>query len=184
MSCNGNCQGCQSECGKHPLRHPSITGAILSQIMMELHQRSQAAARGEVSEEKMEEEDRKVLNWLGATFVGKNEQFELDSEWYPNGLAGNLRFKLGNELAQAAGGKLPEDNATLIFSALAVFMAEVYSTLYELSRKGIEPFGKEDAAPEMLLIWKRWTELLVGYELHFHDPKAEKEKKTEEQEQN
>lgn len=181
MSCNGDCKGCQSECEKRPLRHPSITGAILSQFMMDMHQRAVAAEKGELTEEKMDEIDRKVLNWLGATFTGKNEQFEIDAEWYPNGLAGNLRFKLGNELAQASGGKLPEDNTTLIYSAFAVFMAEVYNTLFELAGKGIEPFG-EDAAPEMLLLWKRWTELLVGFDLHFHDPKAEGAKEEEKSE--
>ncbi len=175
MACNGNCQGCQSECEKKPLRLPNTTGAILGQFMMDMYQRSVVQKAGELSEEKMDEIDRKMLNWLGATFTGQNDQFEIDKEWYPNGLAGNLRFKLGNELAQASGGKLPEDNKTLIFSAFAVFMAEVYNTFYELSAKGVAPFG-EQAAPEIMLLWKRWTELLVGVELHFRDSSAEGEK--------
>ena len=28
MACNGHCEGCASDCGKQPLRHPNITGAI------------------------------------------------------------------------------------------------------------------------------------------------------------
>ena len=140
--------------------------------MMEMAVRSQKNAAGEITEEKMDEMDRKTMNWLGATFSGKNAQFEVDPEWYPVGVAGNLRMKLGEELAQAAGGKLPEDNATLIFSAMAVFMAEVYDTLSVVTKKGIEPLG-EVPAPEMLALLKRWTEMLVGYELKWRDPSQE-----------
>ena len=50
-------------------------------------------------------------------------------------------------------------------------MAEVYNTLYELAKKGIEPLG-EVPAPEMLALLKRWTEILVGYEVKFRDPSA------------
>ena len=151
MSCSGNCSSCGSDCQKQPLRHPNITGAILGQFMMEMAVRSQKNAAGEITEEQMDEMDRKTMNWLGATFSGKNGQFEVDPEWYPVGVAGNLRMKLGEELAQAAGGKLPEDNATLIFSAMAVFMAEVYDTLSVVTKKGIEPLG-EVPAPEMLAL--------------------------------
>lgn len=177
MSCNGQCSGCDSACGKQPLRPPNITGAILGQFMMQMVQRS--GNNTELTEAQIDELDRKTMNWLGATFSGKNEQFEVDADWYPTGVAGNLRIKLGAELAQAAGGKLPEDNATLIYSAMAVFMAEVYDTLFELSKKGIEPLG-EAPAPELLALLKRWTELLVGYELQWRDPSAEEEKLQEE----
>ena len=180
MSCNGNCSSCGSDCQKQPLRHPNITGAILGQFMMEMAHRSQKNAAGEITEEMMDEMDRKTMNWLGATFSGKNAQFEIDEQWYPVGVAGNLRLKLGNELVQAAGGKLPEDNTTSIFSAMAVFMAEVYDTLSVVTKKGIEPLG-EVPAPEMLALLKRWTELLVGYELQWRAPseKASKEEETQ-----
>ena len=171
MACNGHCEGCASDCGKQPLRHPNITGAILGQFMMDMAHRVQEQEAGRLTEEKLDEIDRKTMNWLGATFSGQNSQFEVDPEWYPNGVGGNLRFKLGEELVQAAGGKLPEDNTTLIYSAFAVFMAEVYNTLYELAKKGIEPLG-EVPAPEMLALLKRWTEILVGYEVKFRDPSA------------
>ena len=157
MSCSGNCSSCGSDCQKQPLRHPNITGAILGQFMMEMAMRSQKNAAGEIT--------------------GKNAQFEIDPQWYPVGVAGNLRIKLGTELAQAAGGKLPEDNATLIYSAMAVFMAEVYDTLAMVTKKGVEPLG-EVPAPEMLALLKRWTEMLVGYELQWRDP-AQKTEDTE-----
>ena len=173
MSCSGNCSSCGSDCQKQPLRHPNITGAILGQFMMEMAHRSKQNAAGEITEEMMDEMDRKTMNWLGATFSGQNGQFEIDPDWYPVGVAGNLRMKLGNELAQAAGGKLPDDNATLIFSAMAVFMAEVYDTLAAVTKKGIEPLG-EVPAPELLALLKRWTEILVGYELKWRDPSEEK----------
>ena len=175
MSCSGNCSSCGSDCQKQPLRHPNITGAILGQFMMEMAMRSRKNAAGEITEEQMDEMDRKTMNWLGATFSGQNAQFDVDAEWYPKGVAGNLRLKLGNELAQAAGGKLPEDNATLIFSAMAVFMAEVYDTLAQVTKKGIEPIG-EVPAPEMLALLKRWSEMLVGYELKWRDPSEEENK--------
>lgn len=76
---------------------------------------------------------------------------------------------------------MPEDNATLIYSAMAVFMAEVYDTLFELSKKGVEPLG-EAPAPELLALLKRWTELLVGYELQWRDPSAEEKPQEESQE--
>lgn len=177
MSCSGNCSSCGSDCQKQPLRHPNITGAILGQFMMEMAMRSQKNAAGEITEDVMDDMDRKTMNWLGATFSGKNAQFEIDPQWYPVGVAGNLRIKLGTELAQAAGGKLPEDNATLIYSAMAVFMAEVYDTLALVTKKGVEPLG-EVPAPEMLALLKRWTEMLVGYELQWRDP-AQKTEDTE-----
>ena len=162
MSCSGNCSSCGSDCQKQPLRHPNITGAILGQFMMEMAMRSQKNAAGEITEDVMDDMDRKTMNWLGATFSGKNAQFEIDPQWYP---------------AQAAGGKLPEDNATLIYSAMAVFMAEVYDTLAVVTKKGVEPLG-EVPAPEMLALLKRWTEMLVGYELQWRDP-AQKTEDTE-----
>ena len=183
MSCSGNCSSCGSDCQKQPLRHPNITGAILGQFMMEMAMRSQKNAAGEITEDMMDEMDRKTMNWLGATFSGQNAQFEVDSDWYPVGVAGNLRLKLGEQLAQASGGKLPQDNATLIFSAMAVFMAEVYDTLSVVAKEGIEPLG-EVPAPEMLALLKRWTEMLVGYELKWRDPseeaKSEEDPKSEE----
>ena len=102
MSCSGNCSSCGSDCQKQPLRHPNITGAILGQFMMEMAHRSKQNAAGEITEDVMDEMDRKTMNWLGATFSGQNGQFEIDPDWYPVGVAGNLRMKLGNELAQAA----------------------------------------------------------------------------------
>ena len=179
MGCTGQCSSCGSECGKQPLRHPNITGAILGQFMMDMARRVEEQKAGRLTEEQLDEIDQKVMNWLGATFSGRNEQFAVDPEWYPTGVAGNLRIKLGNELAEAAGGKLPEDNNVLIYSAFAVFMAEAYNTMFELSKKGMTLFG-EQPAPEMLLLLKRWTELLVGYDLHFRDPNAEEEKAEEE----
>ena len=150
--------------------------------MMEMAHRSQKNAAGEITEEMMDEMDRKTMNWLGATFSGQNAQFEIDPDWYPVGVAGNLRLKLGQDLAQAAGGKLPEDNTTLIFSAMAVFMAEVYDTLSVVTKKGIEPLG-EVPAPEMLALLKRWTEMLVGYELQWRDPAEEKTEQKQDKDQ-
>lgn len=172
MACNGQCSSCSSDCGKQPLRHPNITGAILGQFMMDMGRRVQLQTKGEITEEQFDEMDQKVMNWLGATFAGLNDQFECDPQWYPTGVAGNLRIKLGNELAEAAGGKLPEDDKILIATAFAVFMAECYNTMFELSKKKIDIFG-EEPVPEMLLLLKRWTELLIGYEVHFYDPKAQ-----------
>ena len=97
MSCSGNCSSCGSDCQKQPLRHPNITGAILGQFMMEMAMRSQKNAAGEITEDVMDDMDRKTMNWLGATFSGKNAQFEIDPQWYPVGVAGNLRIKLGTE---------------------------------------------------------------------------------------
>ena len=39
MGCNGQCGSCGSDCGKQPLRHPNITGAILGQFMMDMARR-------------------------------------------------------------------------------------------------------------------------------------------------
>ena len=63
---------------------------------------------------------------------------------------------------------------------MAVFMAEVYDTLSVVTKKGIEPLG-EVPAPEMLALLKRWTELLVGYELQWRAPSEEASKEEETQ---
>ena len=63
MSCSGNCSSCGSDCQKQPLRHPNITGAILGQFMMEMAMRSQKNAAGEITEDVMDDMDRKTMNW-------------------------------------------------------------------------------------------------------------------------
>ena len=55
MACNGHCEGCASDCGKQPLRHPNITGAILGQFMMDMAQRVQEQEAGRLTEEKLDE---------------------------------------------------------------------------------------------------------------------------------
>ena len=70
MSCSGNCSSCGSDCQKQPLRHPNITGAILGQFMMEMAHRSKQNAAGEITEDVMDEMDRKILTVLIDHFSG------------------------------------------------------------------------------------------------------------------
>ena len=154
---------------KMELRVPNVTGAIIGHFIMEAAHRVQGQLDGELSEEEVDEADQKTISWMGNTFCGLNSQFTADPSWYPDGLAGNLRFKVGSELSQACGGRIPDDNKAVIFAACALFMAQTYSTLYDLKRQGVD-FFKETTAPELLWHLKRWTEFLVGHDVEFHDP--------------
>lgn len=151
------------------LRVPNTIGAILGRFILEAAKRVQALSEGAVSEEQADRDEQRTVAWLGNTFCGLNSQFEADPGWFPKGLAGNLRFKLADELAHACGGKIPEEDNAVVFAASALFMAQTYSTLYDLKRQGVEVLG-ESTAPELLLHLKRWTEFFMGEELEFRDP--------------
>ena len=64
MGCNGQCGSCGSDCGKQPLRHPNITGAILGQFMMDMARRVEEQKAGRLTEEQLDEIDQKVMNWF------------------------------------------------------------------------------------------------------------------------
>ena len=160
---------------KPSLSAPDTVGAVLGHFIYEAARRVADLTAGNITEPEADAADQKTVAWLGNTFCGLNAQFEFDSEWLPEGLAGHLRFKLSDELAQACGGKIPEDSKAVIFSAFAPFMAQTYSTLYDLKRQGIEVLG-ETTAPEVLWLLKRRTELMLGSEVEFRDPTKDEEK--------
>lgn len=143
MSCPS--RRCSPGCGCHDFSSraaqlPSlvsieVVGDLLFQAVRNTVRRAVSAAAGDMSPQEIDEADNRLVDWLGTTFSGGNPHYASGEDWNPRGLAVFLRDMISDELRETAGA-VPEDNEEVVFAAAAVFLADLYRILNDLSRAG------------------------------------------------
>lgn len=135
-------------------------GDILFQAVRNTVRRAVSAAAGDMSPQEIDEADNRLVDWLGTTFSGGNPHYASGEDWNPRGLAVFLRDMISDELRETAGA-VPEDNEEVVFAAAAVFLADLYRILNDLSRSGVNMDGVENS-PQAARLINFWARLLTG----------------------
>lgn len=133
---------------------------ILEQAVRNVARRCDAVARGEMSPQEIEEANEKLVDWMGVTFSGGNGHFATGEDWNPRGLAIYVRDMLAEQIKEVQG-VIPEDDEELINAAAAVFLADLYKILNDLTQAGYQLEGVE-RAPQAVRLINFWSRLLTG----------------------
>ena len=155
MSCPS--RRCSPGCGCHDFSSraaqlPSlvsieVVGDLLFQAVRNTVRRAVSAAAGDMSPQEIDEADNRLVDWLGTTFSGGNPHYASGEDWNPRGLAVFLRDMISDELRETAGA--------------AVFLADLYRILNDLSRAGVNMDGVENS-PQAARLINFWARLLTG----------------------
>lgn len=159
--CGGGCHDFGSREARGPnLAAIDVAASIFHQALRNLLKRLEAVASGDMTEEELEEANQKLVDWLAATFSGKNPHFESDADWHPAGLASHLFEALGGR------GSMPGDE-DVIRAAAEAFLRDAGSLAPRLLLRagGAAPAGESPEAEDFA---ERWAHLFTGAPLGGH----------------
>ena len=88
------------------------------------------------------------------------EKIKAAAQAYQADMTRFLRDMISDELRETAGA-MPEDNEEVVFAAAAVFLADLYRILNDLSRSGVNMDGVENS-PQAARLINFWARLLTG----------------------
>lgn len=140
-----------------------VVERLLLQALKNTAGRAQRTACGDMTPEALDEANETLVDWLAATFSGRNPHFQSVEDWNPRGLAQYMREMMPESLQTAApekGARL-DDDEEVIHLAAGIFLSDVYATLHALASRGCPFDGIENADPCVRLVGF-WSQLLVG----------------------
>ena len=167
--CQTSCkpQGCRScgDYGSRAERAPSLSDitvvdGLLTRAFLNLAERRNRAAAGELDAEALAAADAKLEDWLAATFSGANRHFESDPDFHPAGLAEHL----------AEGFGLTQTDAHAVLEEVAErFVAQCHELAQALERHGLDA-AAQPAHPAVGEMTGAWAAAFCGAPLADDEP--------------
>lgn len=137
-----------------------VVERLLLQALKNTARRAQRAADGEMSSDELKDANETLVDWLAATFSGRNPHFQSAEDWNPRGLAQYMREMMPDSLKTAAR-EIPDDDEEVIHLAAGIFLSDVYATLHSLAVQGYSMDGVENLEPCVRVVGF-WSQLMVG----------------------